>query len=170
MNANAKRLRPEMDRHETYYFEDGNIILAFETENIMFRLYRGLLAHHSQVFYDMLSIPQVPNSQFNNLTSHGFGTPSSSRSGAGTPRAHAYTGNPPDESQEVMEGGVPIIRLTDRAVDFTYMLDVIMGITPVRPSIDMIEGALRISGKYIFDGAHISDFIQMHSKAYSLML
>ncbi|KAG8856441.1 hypothetical protein FRB96_006407 [Tulasnella sp. 330] len=158
MNANAKRTRPELDRHPNYYFEDGNIILAFDHDNIMFRLYRGLLAHHSQVFYDMLSLPQVqqplnPIPAMSQLSLSGLGSPqpsrSGSRSGTATPRVD------PTSHQEVIEAGVPVIRLTDRARDFTCLLDVIMGITPEQPSMDTIEGALRISGKYMFDGVRM---------------
>ncbi|KAG9007490.1 hypothetical protein FRB94_014345 [Tulasnella sp. JGI-2019a] len=159
MNTNsAKRLRPELDRHSKYYFDDGNIILAFEQDNVMFRLYRGLLAHHSQVFYDMLSLPQSVQQPLSpihpqHMQGHsGYNTPQQlSRSGTATPRVMEATSS----QQEVMEAGVPVVRLTDRARDFTYLLDVIMGITPEQPPIDMIEGALRISGKYMFDGVRM---------------
>lgn len=153
--ASLKRLRPELERHPTYYFEDGNIILAFEHDNVMFKLYRGLLAHHSQVFYDMLSLPQVqvqqssspsfanPNPFVSTTPNH---TPQLTRSGTGTPKVY-------EDCQETVDTNAPVVRLTDRASDFTCLVDVIMGITPENPSMDVIEGALRISGKYMFDGA-----------------
>lgn len=38
------------------WFEDGNVIL--ESEGIIYRVYRGILAHHSSIFSDMFSVPQ----------------------------------------------------------------------------------------------------------------
>ena len=47
-------------RDGDYWFEDGNIILV--SENVAFKVYRGLLAEHSSVFRSMLDIGQaIPN-------------------------------------------------------------------------------------------------------------
>ncbi|EMD34252.1 hypothetical protein CERSUDRAFT_97510 [Gelatoporia subvermispora B] len=45
-------------RVKEFWFDDGNIILIAEDQG--FRVYRGLLSRHSQVFRDMFCIPQ-PN-------------------------------------------------------------------------------------------------------------
>jgi len=37
------------------WFDDGNLIL--QAEKSLFKIYRGLLAHHSSVFRDMLAFP-----------------------------------------------------------------------------------------------------------------
>lgn len=47
---------PWRERHETLWFEDGNVILA--TPKIRFRVYRAFLSRHSTVFRDMFSMPQ----------------------------------------------------------------------------------------------------------------
>ncbi|RPD58575.1 hypothetical protein L226DRAFT_146930 [Lentinus tigrinus ALCF2SS1-7] len=43
-------------RDDDYWFEDGNIILV--SENVSFKVYRGLLAEHSSVFRSMLDVGQ----------------------------------------------------------------------------------------------------------------
>ena len=43
-------------RDGDYWFEDGNIILV--SENVAFKVYRGLLAEHSSVFRSMLDVGQ----------------------------------------------------------------------------------------------------------------
>lgn len=43
-------------RSHSVWFEDGNIII--QAEGTIFKVYRGVLAAHSSVFKDMLSIPQ----------------------------------------------------------------------------------------------------------------
>lgn len=43
-------------KHPTLWFEDGNVVLI--AENTGFRVYRGLLARHSDIFRDMFSVPQ----------------------------------------------------------------------------------------------------------------
>lgn len=43
-------------RHPHLWFEDGNVVLVAETTG--FRVYRGLLARHSEIFHDMFSMPQ----------------------------------------------------------------------------------------------------------------
>ncbi|KAI0342614.1 hypothetical protein BDW22DRAFT_1330030 [Trametopsis cervina] len=45
-----------LQRHSDLWFEDGNVVLV--AENTMFRLHKGVLARHSEVFHDMFSIPQ----------------------------------------------------------------------------------------------------------------
>ncbi|KAG8977501.1 hypothetical protein FRC05_001359 [Tulasnella sp. 425] len=56
------------------------------------------------------------------------------------------------EEQEYY-AGIPVLRLPqDRAEDFAALLDVVLQITPADPSFNMLEGVLRISTKYLFDG------------------
>lgn len=43
-------------RHPDLWYEDGTVILIAEKTG--FRVYRGLLAQHSEVFRDMFSLPQ----------------------------------------------------------------------------------------------------------------
>ncbi|KAI0739205.1 hypothetical protein C8Q80DRAFT_1357930 [Daedaleopsis nitida] len=43
-------------RDDEFWEEDGNIVLV--AGNVEFRVYRGVLAHHSPVFADMFSLPQ----------------------------------------------------------------------------------------------------------------
>ncbi|KAI1785127.1 hypothetical protein LXA43DRAFT_900417 [Ganoderma leucocontextum] len=47
-------------RDNEFWFEDGTVILV--ARNVEFRIYKGLLVHHSPVFRDMLSLPQPPDS------------------------------------------------------------------------------------------------------------
>ncbi|KAG8901090.1 hypothetical protein FRB99_005564, partial [Tulasnella sp. 403] len=120
----------QLMRHPMYYLEDGNIHITFE-DKWLFRLYRGHLARHSLVFRDMVSLSQAPEYEALSEQSHGSRTPSTSH-------------------QEYLDGA-PVIRLDDRAQDFAFLLDVILGITPSKPSFEMLEGVLRISTKYLFD-------------------
>lgn len=43
-------------RYEQLWFEDGNVMII--AEDTAFRLHRGILSRHSEVFRDMFSIPQ----------------------------------------------------------------------------------------------------------------
>ncbi|KZT07943.1 uncharacterized protein LAESUDRAFT_758072 [Laetiporus sulphureus 93-53] len=43
-------------RDEEFWYEDGSIVLI--AQGVAFRVFRGLLAQHSEVFRDMLSMPQ----------------------------------------------------------------------------------------------------------------
>lgn len=45
-----------LEKSEEYWYEDGNIILR--VEDVLFRVYGGMLSRHSAVFRDMFSIPQ----------------------------------------------------------------------------------------------------------------
>lgn len=64
----AKRQRTEDEvpslsgvmRHETLWFDDGNVVIA--SEDMLFRLHRGIVCHHSQVFRDMFSAPHTGES------------------------------------------------------------------------------------------------------------
>ncbi|TFK70404.1 hypothetical protein BDN72DRAFT_870349 [Pluteus cervinus] len=49
---------PGVDRHGEPWFEDGNIVLITREEPIAFRVHRGVLARHSEVFQGMFQIPQ----------------------------------------------------------------------------------------------------------------
>ena len=51
---NDEELRSVEDAE--FWFDDGNIIL--EAKDTLFKIYRGPLVQHSQVFKDMLSFPQ----------------------------------------------------------------------------------------------------------------
>ncbi|KAH8804131.1 hypothetical protein DL96DRAFT_1474693 [Flagelloscypha sp. PMI_526] len=48
---------PVVVRRGTPWFEDGNLVLQ-SRDKIQFKVYKGLLARHSAVFKDMVSIPQ----------------------------------------------------------------------------------------------------------------
>jgi hypothetical protein len=50
----------EITHHDDLWFEDGNIVLI--SSDIAFRVHRGILSRHSQVFRHMLTIPQPDNS------------------------------------------------------------------------------------------------------------
>lgn len=39
------------------YFEDGNLILATHDTPTLFKVHRGVLARHSEVFQDMFAFP-----------------------------------------------------------------------------------------------------------------
>lgn len=45
-------------RHSTLWFEDGNIVLVTDAENVGFKVHRSILARQSLVFRDMFEIPQ----------------------------------------------------------------------------------------------------------------
>ena len=53
------RQRQQTLKRSEYWFDDGNIIL--QVENTLFRVHRGMLAHHSEVLKDMFEIPQPEN-------------------------------------------------------------------------------------------------------------
>ncbi|KDR86008.1 hypothetical protein GALMADRAFT_235195 [Galerina marginata CBS 339.88] len=46
----------EAQKSAAYWFDDGNVIL--QAENTQFRVHRGIIIRHSQVFRDMFSLPQ----------------------------------------------------------------------------------------------------------------
>lgn len=50
----------EVKKHETLWFDDGNVVIA--SEDMLFRLHRGIVCHHSQVFRDMFSAPHTGES------------------------------------------------------------------------------------------------------------
>jgi len=50
-----------LPRSEDLWLHDGNIVLA--TQDFAFKVYRGILEHHSVVFRDMFSLPQPPNQE-----------------------------------------------------------------------------------------------------------
>ena len=50
-------------RHPDLWYDDGTVILT--AEKTAFRVYRGLLAKHSEVFRDMFTVPQ-PTTPTNN--------------------------------------------------------------------------------------------------------
>lgn len=125
-------LTDDLEHHPTYCLEDGNIQLIFQNK-VLFRIYRGHLARHSQVFADMLSI--------------GSAKPHPRTSGPGEGRPGKII---LEDDQEYMDG-VPVLRLDDSADDFAYLLDVVLEITPAKPTFRLLEGVLRISTKYLFD-------------------
>ena len=47
----------EQGEHGEPWFDDGNLILQAE-HNVCFKVHRGMLARQSEVFKDMLAIPQ----------------------------------------------------------------------------------------------------------------
>ena len=50
---------PKLKRHESLWFEDGNVVLA--TDVHVYCVHRGVLARNSTVFKDMLELPNVGN-------------------------------------------------------------------------------------------------------------
>jgi len=46
-------------RSQDVWYDDGNVVI--QAENIVFKVFRGILASNSAVFADMLSIPQPTN-------------------------------------------------------------------------------------------------------------
>jgi len=129
-----------------HFLEDGNIIIILE-RRYLFRIYKGHLARHSQVFCDMMSLPQ-PDPPPPTTHSESLSIPSSWR----------FQGKLVDNGEDMMDG-VPVLRLTDAAADFSNLLDVLLEITPLEPSFDMIGGALRVANKYMFDGVPFSCLI-----------
>ncbi|KAG9048676.1 hypothetical protein FS837_012304 [Tulasnella sp. UAMH 9824] len=137
----------EMERHQVYWLEDGNIILVLE-DRIAFRVYRGHLARHSLVFADMvaLSSPTTKNDRKAQATVE----PPEFRP-ASSPQA-TFKQPKTIEEQEYYDGS-PVLRMSqDRAEDFAALLDVVLQVTPADPSFNMLEGVLRISTKYLFEG------------------
>ncbi|KAH6907598.1 hypothetical protein BKA70DRAFT_1283490 [Coprinopsis sp. MPI-PUGE-AT-0042] len=64
-NKATKRQRKDSDasvsaitRSADFWFEDGNLVL--QAEGTQFKIHKGLLARHSVVLRDMLSLPQPP--------------------------------------------------------------------------------------------------------------
>jgi hypothetical protein len=52
----ATELPPNPVRSADVWYDDGTLIIC--AENTLFRVYRGILAAQSDIFKDMLSIPQ----------------------------------------------------------------------------------------------------------------
>lgn len=48
-------------RDEEFWEDDGTIVLI--ARDVEFKVYKGVLAHHSTVFADMFSLPQPPTSE-----------------------------------------------------------------------------------------------------------
>ncbi|KAH9886913.1 hypothetical protein C8Q73DRAFT_265139 [Cubamyces lactineus] len=57
LSVAGKAVEPVRD--EEYWYEDGTIDLV--AGNVVFRVYKGVLAEHSAVFNDMFSLPQPPS-------------------------------------------------------------------------------------------------------------
>ena len=62
MNVSSLRNAPDSDedvdtveRDPEVWMEDGNIVI--EAENVAFKVYKGILAHRSEVFRDLFSVP-----------------------------------------------------------------------------------------------------------------
>ena len=57
----AKRVRPSdepvnaVERDTEVWMEDGNIVI--EAGNVAFKVFKGILAHRSEVFRDLFSVP-----------------------------------------------------------------------------------------------------------------
>ncbi|KAJ3558802.1 hypothetical protein NM688_g713 [Phlebia brevispora] len=51
----------ELNRHETLWFEDGNVIV--QAGDTIFRVYRGLLCQYSDVFKDLFKLPQPADAE-----------------------------------------------------------------------------------------------------------
>lgn len=50
----------EIKHHERLWFEDGNVVVIAK-DGVSFRLHRGVLSLHSEVFRDMFTLP--PNAE-----------------------------------------------------------------------------------------------------------
>lgn len=48
-----------LTRSQDVWYDDGNVVI--QTENIVFKVFRGILASNSAVFADMFSVPQPTN-------------------------------------------------------------------------------------------------------------
>lgn len=48
-----------IQRHEKLWLDDGNIVLV--VKDMGFRVHRGVLTGHSEVFRDMFAVPQPPH-------------------------------------------------------------------------------------------------------------
>ena len=57
VSAGGQLVQPARD--EEFWYEDGTIDLV--AGNVVFRVYKGVLAEHSAVFKDMFSLPQPPS-------------------------------------------------------------------------------------------------------------
>jgi len=51
----------ELRRDEDFWFLDGNIVLL--VQDTAFRVHRGVLSHHSEVFRDLFAVPQPLNQE-----------------------------------------------------------------------------------------------------------
>jgi hypothetical protein len=47
-------------RHPTFWFDDGSIIIY--VQETVFKVHRSHLARHSEIFADLFSVPQPPDS------------------------------------------------------------------------------------------------------------
>lgn len=143
----------DIERHQVYWLEDGNIILVLE-DRIAFRIYRGHLARHSLVFADMLALS--PSSMRNGHSDKGEAIVEPPEfQGSSSPHSNLKPRNNAEEQEYY--AGIPVLRLPqDRAEDFAALFDVVLQITPADPSFNMLEGVLRISTKYLFDGKSYS--------------
>ena len=60
-NTIAAHGRPGLVRCLDLWFPDGGVI--FKADNVLFKVYTGLLVAHSPFFKDMLSLPQPENAE-----------------------------------------------------------------------------------------------------------
>ena len=51
---------PASTRHPTFWFDDGSIIIC--VQDTAFKVHRSQLARHSEIFADLFSLPQPPDS------------------------------------------------------------------------------------------------------------
>lgn len=53
--------RGDIQRHESLWFEDGNVVLVAE-DRVGLKLHKSVLSRHSALLKDMFSLPQLANS------------------------------------------------------------------------------------------------------------
>ena len=51
----------DLTHHDSLWFEDGNVVLI--AANVMFKVHRGVLSNHSDVFRDMFALVQPPQAR-----------------------------------------------------------------------------------------------------------
>ena len=59
--AGEKQETPKYQRGDVW-FDDGNIVLIASV-GTAFRVYKGILSQHSEVFRDMFAVPQPPDAE-----------------------------------------------------------------------------------------------------------
>ncbi|KAG5633127.1 hypothetical protein H0H81_010682, partial [Sphagnurus paluster] len=95
-----------MTRSRDFWMHDGSIVLA--VENTLFRVHQTILAHHSEIFSDLFSLPQAEEGE--------------ERSQGDSDRDEAGSGELNGHGQEERLEGCRVVVLHDLAADFDNLL------------------------------------------------
>ncbi|KAH7097126.1 hypothetical protein BKA62DRAFT_833472 [Auriculariales sp. MPI-PUGE-AT-0066] len=118
-------------KHPLFYYDDGNLVLLLQ--GVLFNVHRSIIAQHSTMFRDMLSLPQVPT-------------------------VHKDTASAAKEPDPIPEGtaGNPLLIPGVSAASFSRIIAHIYGLSYLIPPID----SRLLDAKEIVELFHAADILQ----------